>query len=148
MRCLGSFLIALYWGLQATALAVDAASDLQQPRVPPQALATAQSLKNPLPATPEVVEQGRALYYGKGFCVACHGREGRGITDVDPTMLTGALPTDFTKAEWQAARTDGELLWILKYGSPGTAMASFIPAVLTEEEAWQVIWFVRSFGRP
>jgi mono/diheme cytochrome c family protein len=108
----------------------------------------ARSRQNPLPDTPAVVEQGRALYYGKGFCVACHGREGRGITDVDPTMLTGALPTDFTKAEWQAARTDGELLWILQYGSPGTAMASFIPAVLTEEEAWQVIWFVRSLRRP
>ena len=148
MRCVGSFLIILYWGLQATALAGDAASDLHRPRVPPQALAAAQALHNPLPDTPEVVEQGRALYYGKGFCVACHGRDGRGMTDVDPTMLKGALPTDFTKAEWKAARTDGELLWILQYGSPGTAMASFIPAVLTEEEAWQVIWFVRSLGRP
>jgi mono/diheme cytochrome c family protein len=70
------------------------------------------------------------------------------MTDVDTSMLKGALPTDFTKAEWQAARTDGELLWILKHGSPGTAMASFVPAVLTEEEAWQVIHFVRSLGRP
>jgi mono/diheme cytochrome c family protein len=148
MRYLGSFLIALFWGLQATALASDAASDLQRPRVPPQAIAAAQALQNPLPDTPAVVEQGRALYYGKGFCVACHGREGRGMTDVDPTMLKGVLPTDFTKAAWQAARTDGELLWILQYGSPGTAMASFIPAVLTEEEAWQVIRFVRSLGRP
>jgi len=111
-------------------------------------LAAAQALKNPLPDTSEVVERGRALYYGKGFCVACHGRDGRGITDVNPAMLKGALPTDFTQAEWQAARTDGELLWVLQYGSPGTAMASFIPAVLTEEEAWQVIWFVRSLGRP
>jgi mono/diheme cytochrome c family protein len=148
MRCLGAFFMALSWGLQAIALAGDAASDLQRPRVPPQALAAAQALKNPLPDTSEVVERGRALYYGKGFCVACHGRDGRGITDVNPTMLTGALPTDFTQAEWQAARTDGELLWVLQYGSPGTAMASFIPAVLTEEEAWQVIWFVRSLGRP
>jgi mono/diheme cytochrome c family protein len=148
MRRLGYFLIAAYWGLQATALAYDAASDIQRPRVPAQDLAAARSLKTPLPDTPEVVEQGRALYYGKGFCVACHGREGRGMTDVDTSMLKGALPTDFTKAEWQAARTDGELLWILKNGSPGTAMASFVPAVLTEEEAWQVIQFVRSLGRP
>jgi mono/diheme cytochrome c family protein len=148
MRRLGYFLIATYWGLQATALACDAASDIQRPRVPPQDFAAARSLKTPLPDTPEVVEQGRALYYGKGFCVACHGREGRGMTDVDTSMLKGALPTDFTKAEWQAARTDGELLWILKNGSPGTAMASFVPAVLTEEQAWQVIQFVRSLGRP
>jgi mono/diheme cytochrome c family protein len=148
MRRLGYFLIATYWGLQATALAYDAASDLQRPRVPAQDLAAARSLKTPLPDTPEIVEQGRALYYGKGFCVACHGREGRGMTDVDTGMLKGPLPTDFTKAEWQAARTDGELLWMLKHGSPGTAMASFVPAVLTEEEAWQVIQFVRSLGSP
>jgi mono/diheme cytochrome c family protein len=148
MRRLGSFLIALAWGLQATVLAGDAASDLQRPRVPPQALAMARSWQNPLPDTPEVVEQGRRLYYGKGFCVACHGREGRGMTAVAPTLVKGTLPTDFTQAEWQAARTDGELLWILQHGSAGTAMASFIPAVLTEEEAWQVIWFVRSLRRP
>jgi hypothetical protein len=54
MRRLGIFLIALSWGLQATALAVDAASDLR-PRVPPQALAAAQSLQNPLPDTLAVV---------------------------------------------------------------------------------------------
>jgi mono/diheme cytochrome c family protein len=148
MRRLGYFLIATYWGLQATALACDAASDIQRPRVPPQDFATARSLKTPLADTPDVVEQGRALYYGKGFCVVCHGREGRGMTEVDPSLLQGALPTDFTKAEWQAARTDGELLWILQNGSPGTAMTSFVSAVLTEEEAWQVIQFVRSLGGP
>ena len=27
-----------------------------------------------------------------------------------------------------------------------TAMAPFIPLVLTEEEAWQVLQYVRSFG--
>ena len=32
-------------------------------------------------------------------------------------------------------------------GSAGTAMASFIPLVLTEEEAWHVILYVRSFGK-
>jgi hypothetical protein len=47
MRRLGYFLIATYWGLQATALACDAASDIQRPRVPPQDFATARSLKTP-----------------------------------------------------------------------------------------------------
>jgi hypothetical protein len=42
---------------------------------------------------------------------------------------------------------DGELLWILKNGSPGTAMVSFIPQVLSEDEAWHVILYVRSFGK-
>jgi mono/diheme cytochrome c family protein len=60
--------------------------------------------------------------------------------------LVGKLPRNFTDKAWQAKRKDGELLWILKNGSIGTAMASFIPLILTEEEAWQVILYVRSFG--
>jgi len=95
-----------------------------------------------------MIEKGRALYHGKGFCVACHGIEGHGLADVNTTLLKGALPTDFTNARWQAARTDGELRWILQNGSVGTAMASFVPSVLTEKEAWQVIHYLRSLGRP
>jgi hypothetical protein len=52
--------------------------------------------------------------------------------------------------EYQSYRRvplDGEVLWILKNGSPGTAMVSFIPQVLTEDEAWHVILYVRSFGK-
>jgi mono/diheme cytochrome c family protein len=120
--------------------------DMLRPRVPADHLAAARALKNPLAGTSTVIEQGRSLYYGKGFCIACHGREGRGMTDVDPTLLTGALPTDFSNRTWQAARTDGELMWVLKNGSPGTAMASFVPSVLTEEEGWQVIHYLRSLG--
>lgn len=148
MRGLGYLQIAAYWGLQASALACGTASGVLSPRIPHHELAAVRALANPLPATPAVVEKGRELYHGKGFCVACHGLEGRGITDVDTSVLKGALPTDFTKVEWQAARTDGELMWVLKNGSPGTAMASFVPVVLTEEDAWQVIRYLRSFVRP
>jgi hypothetical protein len=35
-------------------------------------------------------------------------------------------------------------VWILKNGSKGAAMASFVPLVLTEEEAWQVVAFCDS----
>jgi mono/diheme cytochrome c family protein len=63
-----------------------------------------------------------------------------------PWSLKGPLPRNFTDKAWQAARTDGELFWILKNGSKGTAMAPFIPLVLTEEEAWQVLRYVRSFA--
>lgn len=88
------------------------------------------------------------LFQGKAFCLTCHGRDGKGLGgDIEPGTLKGPLPRDFTDQDWQAARTDGELLWILKNGSKGTAMAKFIPLVLTEEEAWQVLLYVRSFGQ-
>ncbi|MGQ0555761.1 MAG: c-type cytochrome [Nitrospiraceae bacterium] len=119
-----------------------------KPRVPIDQLEEARTWTNPLPATPEILEKGKKLFEGKAFCVTCHGRDGKGLGgDIEPGTLKGPLPRDFTNQEWQAARTDGELLWILKNGSKGTAMAKFIPLVLTEEEACQVLLYVRSFGQ-
>jgi mono/diheme cytochrome c family protein len=115
-----------------------------RPRVPSDQIEEAKTWKNPLPMTEETVEKGKALFHGKAFCVTCHGRDGKGLSDVEG--LRGKLPRNFTDRVWQQARTDGELFWILKNGSPGTDMASFIPLVLTEEEAWQVLTYVRSFG--
>lgn len=116
-------------------------------RVPPEEIESARQIPNPLPATPELIEKGNTLYHGKAFCVTCHGSDGKGLgSDVSPKLVLGELPRNFTDRDWQATRTDGELMWILKNGSPGTAMAPFIPLVITEEEAWQLILYIRSFG--
>ncbi len=125
-------------------VAADAA--VLQPRVPVDQLDEARTWKNPLEATAENIETGKALFHGKAFCATCHGRDGKGLGDIPG--LVGKLPRNFTDKVWQATRTDGELFWILKNGSPGTDMASFIPLVLTEEEAWHVLLYVRSFGEP
>ncbi|MEC4890623.1 MAG: c-type cytochrome [Nitrospira sp.] len=117
-----------------------------RPRVPADKIEEARTWTNPFPATEEHVEQGKTLFQGKAFCVTCHGRDGKGLGDIEG--LRGKLPRNFTDKVWQAARTDGELFWILKNGSPGTDMASFVPLILTEEEAWHVLLYVRSFSRP
>lgn len=124
------------WGADAEVL---------KPRVPLDQLDEARAWTNPFPATPENIDKGKALFHGKAFCVTCHGRDGKGLGDI--AGLRGRLPRNFTDKAWQATRTDGELLWILKNGSPGTDMAPFIPLVLTEEEAWHVLLYVRSFGQ-
>lgn len=117
-----------------------------RPRVPADQRQAARATANPLPATPELIAKGKTLFEGKAFCKACHGADGKGLPkDLD---LKGPLPRNFTDKTWQKARTDGELMWILRNGSPGTDMAPFIPLVLTEEEAWQVLLYVRSFGNP
>ena len=51
---------------------------MMQPVVPTDKLAEARALKNPLSNTPEVIENGKLLYNGKGGCVTCHGIEGDG----------------------------------------------------------------------
>lgn len=118
-----------------------------RPRVPIGQIEEARTWANPLPATEDTIEKGKKLFHGKAFCVTCHGKDGRGFGgDIEPGTLKGPLPRNFTDKEWQAVRTDGELFWILKNGSKGTAMASFVPLILTEEEAWQVLRYVRSFA--
>jgi mono/diheme cytochrome c family protein len=116
-----------------------------KPRVPADQIEEARTWTNPFQATEANIEKGGLLFHGKAFCVTCHGRDGKGLSGVEG--LRGKLPRDFTDKVWQAARTDGELWWILKNGSPGTDMASFVPLILTEAEAWHVVLYVRSFGQ-
>ena len=135
---------ALFGGV-TVAQAAD--SEVLRPRVPSDQIESARAVMNPLPTTPEMLSRGKALFEGKAFCRACHGSEGKGLgMDLDYSTFKGPLPRNFTDKMWQQARTDGELFWILKNGSPGTDMAPFIPLVLTEDEAWQVLMYVRSFG--
>ena len=120
-----------------------------RPRVLRDQIEAARAVTNPFPASEEMIAKGKALYEGKAFCKTCHGADGKGLgADIAPGSLKGPLPRNFTDKAWQAARTDGELFWVLKNGSKGTAMAPIIPLVLTEEEAWQVLQYVRSFGQP
>ncbi len=133
--------------IQALCSQVSEAADPEvlQQRVPQDQIGEARSWSNPFPATPENIEKGKQIFGGKAFCVTCHGRDGKGLGKIPG--LVGKLPRNFTDQAWQAKRSDGELMWILKNGSPGTDMASFIPLVLTEEEAWHVLLYVRSFGK-
>ncbi len=114
------------------------------PRVLPEELEAARQLVNPLEATPENIAKGKAIFEDKGTCMTCHGREGQG--DGRYAHLLDPSPRNFTNAEWQRARTDGELFWVITHGSPGTDMDSWIPEEITEEEGWQVITYIRRFS--
>jgi mono/diheme cytochrome c family protein len=120
-------------------------SEVLKPRVPLEQRDEAKSWVNPFPSTNENIEKGKAIFQGKAFCITCHGKDGKGLGHIPG--LRGKLPRNFTDKAWQAVRSDGELLWILKNGSTGTAMVSFIPEILTEEQAWHVILYIRSFGK-
>jgi mono/diheme cytochrome c family protein len=148
MRFAQAGALAVFLVLSGMTAARGQDSDVLRPRVPKDQIEAVRAVTNPLPATPEMIAKGKALFEGKAFCRACHGADGKGLgKDIEPGSLKGPLPRNFTDKVWQAKRTDGELMWILKNGSPGTAMAPFIPLVITEEEAWQLILYVRSFGQ-
>ena len=138
----GVFIFQSFWSFASEA----ADLEVLKPRVPQDQIQEARSWVNPISSTSENIEKGKHIFHGKAFCVTCHGPDGKGLGNIPG--LRGKLPRNFTDKTWQAARGDGELFWILQNGSPGTDMASFIPLVLTEEEAWYVILYVRSFGNP
>lgn len=111
------------------------------PRVPADQLEEIQEIESPFESSPEHIEAGKAIYFGKGLCVSCHLPDGRG------KPMPGHSPRNFTDPQWQDARTDGELMWILKNGSPGTGMPRRVGVVISEEEGWSVIQFIRSFRK-
>jgi len=114
--------------------------NIYEPRVPREILEEVQEIENPFPATNEQIEAGRKIYFGKGLCVTCHSNDGRGV------RIRGHSPRDFTNGKWQATRTDGELMWVLRNGSPGTGMPVRVGKVISESEGWSVIHFIRTFG--
>jgi len=116
---------------------------LMAPRVPADKLAEARALTSPLPNSAETIEKGKALYQGKGTCANCHGVNGRG--NGPAAMALDPAPRNFHHHQFWRHRTEGELFWVIKYGSPGTAMIGF-DGQLTDEEIWTIIQYERSFS--
>lgn len=78
---------------------------VMQATVPQDKLAEARSLTNPLMDSPQVIEQGKALYHGKGTCFNCHGTDGVGngpaSVGLDPS------PRNFHQHGFWRHRTEG-----------------------------------------
>ena len=113
--------------------------DEYAPRVPASQLEDIQENESPFESSAAHIEAGKKVYFGKGMCVTCHLQDGKG------KFLPGHAPRNFTDPIWQDIRTDGELMWVLRNGSPGTGMPRQVGVVITEEEGWNVIHFIRMF---
>ncbi|NJL16831.1 MAG: cytochrome c [Nitrospira sp.] len=116
---------------------------MMQPVVPADKLVEARALKSPLLNTPEVIEKGKSVYNGKGGCVTCHGVDGDGNGPGAVNM--NPAPRNFQHHGFWRHRTEGEVFWAIKYGSPGTAMIAF-SSVLSDEEIWSLIQYEQTFA--
>ena len=122
--------------------------DPLKPRVPADKRAAAKKLKSPFyknskKASDEIVAEGKKLFEGKGTCVNCHGKSGQGDGPAGKVLNPG--PRNFTNCKFHKKRKDGEMFWVIKNGSPGTGMVPLIPATISEEDAWKIIAYERSF---
>lgn len=137
-------LFALFVATVATSTPAGAAErHMMQPLVPADKLAEARALRSPLPDSAEIVEKGKAIYHGKGTCFNCHGTDGDGNGPLAAQL--NPSPRNFRHHAFWRHRTEGELFWVIKHGSTGTAMVGF-GQVLSDEEIWALIQYERTFS--
>ena len=112
---------------------------------PPEILNTV----NFLAQDADSINRGKQLYRTKAgttSCVTCHGDhgDGKGIM----ANRFAPPPRNFKCAETMRDVPDGQLYWIIKNGSDGTAMpATKSLGKWTDSEIWQVVAYIRTFAR-
>lgn len=160
-------LIALF-AVRAVAQEVKPELDPLKARVPPDKITQAKALKPPFAMTPAAVEEGKALFIGKGTCFVCHGMEGKG--DGPGASGTQVGPRNFTNAAFHKAKSCGEMFWVAsngtkgdfsKAGAPsnpdGTGMVPYLmnhnsdiglvgTPVVDDTELWKIVFFEKSLG--
>lgn len=95
--------------------------------------------KNPLPLTPEILQEGLAHF--ADHCATCHGNDGKGETSMGPKFYP-RVP-DMTKEPTQS-QSDGALFASIENGIRLTAMPAFGSG--TAESAygsWALVHFIR-----
>jgi len=85
--------------------------------------------------SPEDEKRVVASLYNR-YCIRCHGVDGRGIWDIPDVP-------NFASGQWQASRTDGQLVRATLQGR-GAVMPPF-RGTLSLEEAWAMARYLRTF---
>jgi mono/diheme cytochrome c family protein len=97
--------------------------------------AEAAERENPVPATPESIAQGQALY-GK-HCASCHGAQGRG----DGPAGAALNPPPANLAVMASQHPAGDLAWKVENGRG--AMPAW-KQVLSESQIWDLVNYIKS----
>ena len=94
---------------------------------------------NPVPLTPEVLEEGLAHF--ADHCATCHANDGSGGTPIGKNVYPKApdLRLDATQS-----MSDGELFWIIHNGIRFTAMPAWGKGAPEKDlDSWKLVHFIR-----
>ncbi len=97
------------------------------------------NMPNPIPATEESIAKGAELYAAN--CAICHGENGEGD---GPAAANLPKPPANLHADHVQVNSDGALFFTITHGVPDSPMPGW-GDVLTEEERWHVVNFLRTF---
>lgn len=116
-----------------------------QPRSTVQAPDEYYALSMPTASTNANPQSAKPVFEGNADsvnCAICHGKKGDGrgalAAQYDPP------PRNFACAKTINGVPDGQLFWIIRFGSPGTAMPPH--KALKDEQVWQLILYLRQLA--
>lgn len=120
------------------------ASECPQPRFTERAPAEFLALRSPLPAAADSA-RGRALYRAtdSNGCALCHGENGDGHGVLASQF--SPPPRNFACKATVSGIPDGQLFWIIRNGSPGTAMPAHLS--LGDDDLWHLVHYLRTLAR-
>lgn len=108
----------------------------------------AKGRKNPVPASPEAIARGKAVY--REACAVCHGEKGDGKGTLDPWLQPKAR--DFTAGKYKFRTTpsslpptDYDIFRTITLGAIGTTMPAW--SKLPYEDRWALVHYVKSFSQ-
>lgn len=91
--------------------------------------------------SPAARERGRALFLE--HCALCHGdrADGHGVRQ----QALSTPPRDFTDRAWKARTSPRRVFYVIREGSPGTAMPAW--KVLDDGQTWDLTAYLLSVSR-
>jgi mono/diheme cytochrome c family protein len=128
------FAVLLAWPVTTVA------TDRKTPTAPEEFL----RMTNPVAPTADTLKETATLYDSR--CSKCHGTNGDGKGSATKDM--DVKPRNYTDKHLMQTVPDGQLFWIICYGSdPDTTEMKGYKKKLSDEQMWSLIHYIRSFAR-
>lgn len=142
--------LALAWVVASIAGGANAApppGECPQPRFTGKAPDEYYTRTNPLAAGAQDSALAKRLFAtgerGNLSCATCHGEKGDGKGEMSEQFVP--RPRNFTCAQTINGVPDGQLFWIIRFGSPGASMPPH--PKYTDEQIWQIVAYLRQLAR-